>query len=75
MEKTYTITKPRSLYDICLEVYGDTQYKYKLCKDNGLSVDFDLRANYFEPEEIKIKTLVYDDEVGNFLVRDKHEKN
>jgi len=73
--KTYLIEKPRSLYDVCIDVYGNTQYKYKLASDNNLNVDFDLIANYWAAAPERITSLIYDDTVGDFSLRDKIKNN
>jgi len=53
--KILTVVLPQKLIDMCIQIYGDTQYLYQFAKDNGLEVDSNIKTG---------DTLIYDDTIG-----------
>lgn len=57
-----TVQKKQSLYDMCLQLYGSTDYLSKLAADSGVRIDVNILPG---------QTLVYDETIGDLRIRNK----
>lgn len=56
----FTVDKSQNILDICLQLYGSTQYLFQLCRDNNLSIDGDVSIGdelYFDETQGELKIL------------------
>jgi len=51
----------QTVYDVCMQGYGDLEYLFKFLKDNGLTVNSDLGAG---------QELIIDETIGNIKIKE-----
>jgi len=56
----YRVNSKQSLVDLSIQLYGSTEYLYKLASENGLQIDSDISPG---------TVLVYDDSIGDLIVK------
>lgn len=64
--QNYTVTRLQTLYDVAIQVYGSTQYLFKLATDNGLQIDSNILVG---------DVLQYDTTVGDNRVKNRISQN
>lgn len=69
--KTFAAIAGQSLYDVCLQTYGDLAYLFKLMQDNGIT---GLNNDVFSGQKfIWDETLVVDQQINSaFAANDKY---
>jgi len=60
--KTFTVTKPQSVRDLAIQLYGSTQFTFKLANDNGLELDGGV--------VVANTQIIYDETIGDKRTRD-----